>query len=64
MYNNKRDDPIWCYSAFSKIGAITLAKTMQNKFGCTLFEQPILRDDGMWVIMFSNPLMKESIDEV
>jgi len=60
MHNNKMDDPIWCYSAFSKIGAITLAKTMQSKFGCEVFEQPILRDDSMWVIMFSNPLIKNT----
>lgn len=59
MYNNKREDPIWCYSTFTRSGAITLAKTMQSKFGCEVFEQPILRDDSMWVIMFSNPLMKD-----
>jgi len=64
MYNNKREDPIWCYSTFTRSGAIGLANLMKEKFGCKLFEQPILRDDGMWMIMFSNPLMKESIDEV
>jgi len=61
MAENSKDDPIWTYETMTYNGAVTLAKTVRDKMGCKLLEKPIQRDDGMWVIMFSNPFM--SVEE-
>lgn len=57
-YNNDADEPIWMYTSMSRAGAVQIAKTMRDKLGCTILEQPILRDDEVWVVMFTNPWMK------
>lgn len=57
-YVNSEDDPIWCVSAFTKAGAWVLVRTYCKKMGCTLVEEPMERDDGMWMFMVSNPFME------
>lgn len=57
-YNNKLEESVWMYTTMSRAGAIQLAKTMQKKFNCKILEQPMQREDGCWVIMFTNPLLK------
>jgi hypothetical protein len=57
-YDNSLDEEIWMYTCMSRPGAMGLAKTMQAKFGCTILEQPMEREDGCWVIMFTNPFLE------
>ena len=63
-YENDPTSPVWMYASFTKGGSYTLAQTMITKFGCTILEKPFMRDDGVWVFMFTNPFMKEVSDEV
>jgi hypothetical protein len=34
-----------------------MAKTLVKKLGVKILEQPMERDDELWVIMFTNPWM-------
>jgi hypothetical protein len=54
---NDVDAPMWQYTAFSEVGAITLAKTMK-KLGCSIIEKPKQRKDGLWIFSFTNPLLE------
>lgn len=54
-YDNDLNDDVWLYTAFTEMGAKASARTMRDKFGCQILEMPFLRDDGVWVFMFSNP---------
>ena len=55
---NRDEEPVWCFSAFTKGGAYVLAKRYRDKLGSEIIEEPMLRDDGMWVFMVSNPFLK------
>ena len=57
-YENDPDAEIWRYSAFSHSGAFSMAKTMRDKFGCTIVEKPYERENGTWGFAFTNPLRK------
>lgn len=57
-YDNDMDEPVWLYTSMSRSGAIQMAKTLIAKMGVTVLEQPMQRDDGLWVIMFTNPFMR------
>ena len=57
-YVNREDEPIWCFTAFTKAGAYVLAKRYRDKLGCEIIEEPMLRDDDLWVFMVSNPFLK------
>lgn len=54
-YENDMNEPIWCFTAFTKGGAWVLAKRYRDKIGSTIIEEPMERDDGLWVFMVSNP---------
>ena len=54
-YENDQNAEVWRYACFTESGAYTLAKTMK-KMGCTIIEKPTMRDDGLWMFAFSNPL--------
>jgi hypothetical protein len=56
-YVNDENEPIWCITAMTKGGAWVLAK-QYVKMGSTLVEEPMERDDEVWVFMVTNPLMK------
>jgi hypothetical protein len=56
-YVNAIDDPVWLFTAFTKGGAWVLAKRYRDKIGCEILEEPMLRDDDLWVFMVSNPWM-------
>lgn len=55
-YVNREDDPIWCITAMTKGGAWVLAKRYV-KMGSQIVEEPMERDDSIWVVMVSNPFM-------
>ena len=57
FYVNRDDEAVWCFSAFTKGGAYVLAKRYRDKLGCEIIEEPMERDDSMWVVMVSNPFM-------
>lgn len=52
----KDDDMILVLSAFTKGGAWVLMKRYIG-MGAKVVEEPMLRDDTMWVFMVSNPFM-------
>lgn len=54
---NKAEDRIWIYECLSYSGAVSMAKVVRDKWKCELFEKPIEKDNGKWVVMFSNPLL-------
>lgn len=54
---NREDEPVWCFTAFTKGGAYVLAKRYRDKVGCEIVEEPMERDDGVWVFMVTNPFM-------
>ena len=56
-YDNDMNEPIWCFTAFTKGGAWVLAKTYRDKIGSSIVEEPMERDDGLWVFMVSNPFL-------
>lgn len=56
-YVNSMDEPIWCFTAFTKGGAWVLMKRYRDKVGCQIVEEPMERDDSMWVFMVTNPYM-------
>ena len=57
-YVNGEDEPIWCFTAFTKGGAWVLARVYRNKIGAEIVEEPMQRDDGLWVFMVTNPFLK------
>ena len=58
FYVNSMDEPIWLFTAFTKGGAWVLMKRYRDKAGCEIIEEPMERDDGMWVFMVTNPFMQ------
>jgi hypothetical protein len=56
-YENDMDELIWTFTAFTKGGAWVLAKRYRDKIGSTIIEEPMEREDGLWVFMVSNPFM-------
>lgn len=52
------DDLILVLSAFTKGGAYVLMKRYRDKIGAEVIEEPMLRDDSMWVFMVSNPFVE------
>lgn len=56
-YVNSMDEPVWVFTAFTKGGAWVLAKRYRDKLGSTIVEEPMQRDDEVWVVMVSNPFM-------
>jgi|688.fasta_scaffold1184060_1 hypothetical protein len=55
-YVNGEDEPIWCITAMTKGGAWVLAK-QYVKMGSKLVEEPMERDDSVWVVMVTNPFL-------
>jgi hypothetical protein len=55
-YVNGEHEPIWCITAMTKGGAWVLAK-QYVKMGSKLVEEPMERDDSVWVVMVTNPWM-------
>lgn len=55
--NVKDEDMILVLSAFTKSGAYVLMKRYRDKMGAEVVEEPMLRDDSMWVFMVTNPFM-------
>lgn len=55
-YVNREDELIWCITAMTKGGAWVLAKRYV-KMGSTIVEEPIERDDSIWVVMVTNPFL-------
>lgn len=53
----KDDDMILVLSAFTKGGAYVLMKRYRDKMGAKIVEEPMLRDDSMWVFMVTNPFV-------
>ena len=51
------DDLILVLSAFTKSGAYVLMKRYRDKMGAEILEEPMERDDSMWVFMVSNPFV-------
>ena len=56
-YVNDENEPVWMYTARTQMGAVHMAKTLVKKLGVKILEQPMERDDELWVIMFTNPWM-------
>lgn len=52
------DDLILVLSALTKGGAYVLMKRYRDKIGAEVIEEPMLRDDSMWVFMVSNPFVE------
>jgi hypothetical protein len=53
----KDEDLVLVLSAFTKGGAYVLMKRYRDKMGCEILEEPMERDDSMWVFMVSNPFV-------
>lgn len=51
---------IWKFATFTKMGAITLAQTMQKKYKCTILSEPKQNKDGQWEFTFTNPFKGDS----
>lgn len=56
-FNNDPKEEVWCYTALTESGARQMLHTIRKVLGCEVLEKPILRDDGIYVIMFTNPLL-------
>ncbi len=56
-YVNSDDEPVWMYTARTRAGAYQMARTLQKHLGVKILEEPMERDDELWVIMFTNPWM-------
>lgn len=56
-YVNREDDLIWTFTARTKAGAYVLAKRYRDKVGCEIVEEPMERDDELWVFMVTNPFL-------
>ena len=52
------DDLILVLSAFTKGGAYVLMKRYRDKMGAEIVEEPMEREDSMWVFMVSNPFVE------
>lgn len=61
-YVNQEDEAIWCFTAMTKGGAWVLAKRYRDKLGCEIIEEPMERDDELWVFMVSNPFLQVNAD--
>lgn len=57
-YVNDLHEPIWTFTAMTKAGAYVHAKRWRDKFGSVIIEEPMLRDDELWVYMVSNPFLE------
>jgi hypothetical protein len=55
-YVNGEDEPIWCITAMTKGGAWVLAKRYV-KMGSSIVEEPMEREDSVWVVMVTNPFL-------
>ena len=53
----KDEDLVLVLSAFTKSGAYVLMKRYRDKMGAEILEEPMERDDSMWVFMVSNPFV-------
>lgn len=53
----KDEDLILVLSAFTKGGAYVLMKRYRDKMGAEVVEEPMERDDSMWVFMVTNPFV-------
>jgi hypothetical protein len=58
MIENSLKEKTWTYSALTQGGAISLAKTMQTKFGCKILSNPKKNTNSMWEFKFTNPFYK------
>ena len=56
-YNNDVAEEVWCYTALTESGARQMMYSIRNALKSEVLEKPILRDDGIYVIMFRNPLL-------
>ena len=54
-YENAETKRVWWYWAFTKHGSFSLAKIMQDKFGCKILTVPNRTKDGRWEFSFTNP---------
>jgi hypothetical protein len=45
FYHSNKGTPVWTYSAFTKAGAYSLARTYQNKLGAVIVEPPFYDSD-------------------
>jgi len=59
-YVNREDEAVWCFTAMSKGGAYVIAKRYRDKMGSEIVEEPMQREDEVWVVMVSNPFMKDA----
>lgn len=57
-YNNDENEPIWTFTAFTRVGAFVLAKRYRDKLGSEIVEEPFEREDGLWVFMVTNPFLE------
>lgn len=57
-YENSEDEAVWLITAMTKSGAAVLAKRYRDKLGATILEEPMQREDEVWVVMVTNPFMK------
>ena len=55
MMGEEEEELVLCFTAFTKRGAYVIAKHYREKLGAQILEEPMERDDGMWVFMVSNP---------
>ena len=53
----KDEDLVLVLSAFTKSGAYVLMKRYRDKMCAEILEEPMERDDSMWVFMVSNPFV-------
>jgi hypothetical protein len=58
-FENSEDNDVWWYWSFTKMGAISLAQIMQNKFGCKILTKPEQNKDSVWEFSFTNPFSRD-----
>lgn len=56
MNENSLTAKTWKYAAMTQAGAVSLANTMQKKFGCKILRTPQKLKNEMWEFEFTNPL--------
>ena len=54
----KDEDLVLVLSAFTRGGAFVLLKRYRDKLGAMVLEEPMQREDEMWVFMVSNPFVE------
>lgn len=57
--NDIKRDPLLLYSAFTEHGARNIAKVLASKLSMELLDGPMQREDGLWIIMVTNPFYVE-----